>query len=118
LKPPRGGLVGCLHLGNDTGERAIAQAVLGERQYIGVLQPLCIEEPVGAKTHLFQAWGVQIEATERPEHRSPSLACKACGDASGKQGSGGIVTPTRTVSGNFVEACAIKAAISQPIIEF
>lgn len=66
LKPARGGLIGRLHLGDDTGERAVAQPIFGERQNIGVFRRLRIEDLVRPEPHLLQAGRIEIEAGERP----------------------------------------------------
>ena len=84
LEPTGGGLVGGLHLGDDAGERAVAQAIFGKRQYLTILAALRIDDLVGAKADLLKARRIKIEARHCPEDGETGVRAKARRDPGGK----------------------------------
>jgi hypothetical protein len=117
LQPPCRGLVRHLHLGDDAGQRAVAQRVLahGEQLLIGLA--LRIEDMPGAETRLLQPWGVKIEARQRPECRHAGRRREARGDPGGEQCCRGIVAPARRRARDLVQAGTVEPAAGEEMIE-
>ncbi len=118
LKPAGRGLVGGLHLRDDAGERAVAQAIFGKRQYFRILAALRIEDLVGAKADLLKARRIKIKARHSPKDSEPRLDGEPRRDPGGKQGSAGIVGEARRRGGDLVQPRAIYAMIGQTLVHF
>lgn len=117
LEPARRGPVGRLHLGDDAGERAIAQAVFGKGEHIGILSPLCVKDAAGPKADLFETGCVQVELGERPQHREVRLVGEPRRDACGEQGRRGVIRQRRCGRRNLVETSTVESLIDKPLIE-
>lgn len=91
MKPTGGGLVGSLYLGDHTGERPIPQAIFSERQYLGVLSALRIQDAVRTKPYLFQTRRVEVETRERPQHGEARLVGEPGSDPGREQRSRRII---------------------------
>jgi hypothetical protein len=117
LEPARCRLVRCVHLRDHAGKRAIAKGIFGERQHLGILTALRIEEFRGPEPDLFEPRCVKIEAGERPQHREAGAIGETGGDAGGEQCRGGVIAERRGRCRYFVKTAAIKASIGQPFIE-
>lgn len=116
LQAAGGGLVGRLHFGDDAGERAVAQAVLGEREHLAVLAPLGIEDALGTKPDLLEAGRVKIEPGQRPQNGGPR-ASETGGDACDEQRRGGIIAQSGRDCGDFVQPCPVEPMIGEAFIE-
>ena len=117
LKPPRGGLIGGLHLRDHAGERSVTKAVLCKRQDLCILAALGIEDFVRAKPGLFEARRIKIEARHGPEDRKAWLNGEARRDPSSEQGGASIVREARRRGGDLMQTCAIEAMIGKTFID-
>src|SRR3546814_13895194 len=94
LQPPRRGLVGGFYLGDNTGERAVAQRVLAHGEKLAIVRALRIENAVGPKPRLFEPRRIQVEARDSPEPPKPRFGA-ARGDHRREQHSGRTLAPPR-----------------------
>ncbi len=67
------GLVGRLHLGDYAGERAEPQRILGQRQHLGILARLGVENALWAEPDLFEPRRIKVVAAQCPQHRKSWL---------------------------------------------
>ena len=66
LQSPRRCLIRNFHLRDNTGQRPVAKTVFGQRQDVGILATLSVQDLGGAQPGLFQARRIEIEPGERP----------------------------------------------------
>lgn len=91
LQPAGRGLIGRFHFGDYAGERAVAQAIFGKRQNLGILAALRIKYLGWTEPRLLEAGRIEIELREGPKHGEAGLGGKASGDAGHEQRRGGII---------------------------
>ncbi len=113
LQTSRRGSVRTLHLGDDAGERAIAQSVFSHGQDIAVLAALGVEDRIGSKPDLLEPWRIEIERSERPEDLTLGFVGKTSGDSGGEERCAGIVVQRCGYRTNFMEPGAIKPVIGE-----
>ena len=117
LEPTRRGLIRRFHLGDDAGDRAIAQRVFGHRQHVGVLAALGVKDAVGTETDLFEARRVQIEPGQRPQYGEARLAGESSRDTGGEQGCGRIGAQRGGGRRDLMKASPVEPMIGKPVIE-
>ena len=117
LQPPRCCLVGGFYLGDHAGKRAIAQRILRHGEHCAVARALRIENLVRGKSHLFKAWCVEIEPSERPEGGKVRLAGEARGYAGDEQRRCRIIIERRASGGDLVQGRAVQTAIGKALIK-
>lgn len=117
LQPARRGLVGSLHLGDDAGERSVAQRILAHGEQYLVILALRIKHALGSQPRLLEARRVKIEARQGPERRHARSGGKTGRNSGGEEGGGGIVTQTGGRRCDFVQTRTVETAAGEKMIE-
>ena len=94
LEPARRGHIRHFHLGDDAGERSIAQGILGHGQHFDVLAALRVEQFVRTEPNLLEARGIEIESGHGPQDIEARLTGETRGNASKEESSSGVVAQT------------------------
>lgn len=94
LEPAGRGHIRRFHLGDDAGERFIAQGILGHGQHLNVLAALRVEQLVRTQSDLLEARSVEIESGHGPQHVEAGLIGETRGNASKKESSSCVVAQT------------------------
>ncbi|SEJ59663.1 hypothetical protein SAMN05428950_102151 [Sphingomonas sp. OV641] len=104
---------GTLHLADHRAEAAVAQPLLHQREQLGIVACLGIEDALGREAGLVETGRKQVAPADNPEYRAPG----ARSDSGDEQGGGGIVAQVRGAGGNFVQRIEPEAAIGDPLVE-
>jgi hypothetical protein len=95
LQSPGCGHVCGLHLCDYTGERSIAQRILGDGKHVHILAALSIKQLCRPDTNLLQCWGIKIEGRHGPAHGLVGFRREARSYARQEKCGGGIVIQAR-----------------------
>ena len=117
LEPPRRRLVSRLHLGDDAGERPVAQRVLAQGKQLAVVLALRIEDTPRPEPGLFESRGIKVEACQRPEHRKTRRRREARGDPRREKRCRCIVAPACRGSRDLMQSRAVEPAGAQQMID-
>ena len=117
LEPTRRGLIRGFHLGDDAGDRAIAQRIFGHCQHVGILATLRVQDTIGTQTDLFEARRVKIEPGQRPQHGEARLVGESRRDTGGEQGCGRIGAQRGAGRRDLMKASPVEPMIGKPVIE-
>jgi hypothetical protein len=117
LQPPRCGLVGDLHLGDDAGKRSVPEPVLGEGQDVAILAALGVEQPIGRQTHLGETGRIEIKAGQCPQDIETGPGGEPRGDSRREQCGGRIVAQFGRARGDLVKAGATQALIGEFFVD-
>ena len=110
------GHAGARHLADDGRQCPAAQAVLGERQHLGILPRFRIKEAVRRKASLLEPGCIEIEPGDGPKHRA-GCASEAGRQARREQGGGAIVAQCRGRRRDLVKRVGIEPLVGEPVVE-
>jgi hypothetical protein len=110
-------LIGSSDFRDDAGKRAVAQAVLGHGQHLGILGPLRVEDPVRTESDLLEPGGIKVETRESPQHGKAWPRCEPRRDTGGEQGRCRIVAHPGRSGRDLVKADAVETVIGKPAVE-
>lgn len=113
LQPPGGGHADAPRLADHRAQRAMAQPLLHQRQYLGIVRRLGIEDPLGREPRLVEAGREEIAAPHHPQHRAPG----ARGHPRQEQRRRRVVAHARRGSRHLVQCIKPHPAVRQPRID-
>lgn len=113
LQPAGIGHRGALHLADHRAEPAVPQPFLHQREQLGIVAGLGIEDSLGGKPRLIQAGREQVATPDHPQHRPPG----ARRDPGHEQGGSGIVAKARARGRYLMERIESEASRRQPRID-
>jgi hypothetical protein len=113
LEPAGGGGGGALGLADHRAQTAVAEALLHQREQLGIVRRLGIDHAMRREPGLVQAGGKQVPPAHHPQNRPPG----ARGDAGEEQGGGGIVARLGRRGGDLVQRVEPQPTVSEPRVE-
>ncbi len=113
LQPPRRRHADAPRFADDRAERAMPQALLHQRQHLGIVRRLGIEHAFGCEPGLVQPGGEQVAPPHHPQHRAPGTRR----DPGEEQRRRGVVAHPRAGGGDLVQRVEPQPAMRQPRIE-
>ena len=102
-----------LHFADHRTQPAVAQSFLHQREQLGIVSRLGIEDSFGREPSLIEPGREQVASTHHPKHRAPG----ARSDAGHEQRRGRIVAHARAGRGDLVQCIEPQACRRQPRID-
>lgn len=113
LQPPRRGHRRTARLADHGAECAVAQPFLHQRQHLGIVGRLGIEDPFGGEPRLVEAGREQVAPSHHPQHRTPG----ARGDPGEEQGGRGVIAHRRRRRRHLVQRIEPQTGVGQTRID-